>query len=112
MAFDVVVTSSATRRLKDTINYLRFVCCNYGYAKSLFNEVEVAKRELEAKNGFHIVDHTISDFVGETVYRIKLGRYKLVYRIDEVNSHYVVFLFIHESQPLDVSVMRDFESAN
>lgn len=112
MAFDVAVTPSAAKRLKDTINYIRFVNGNDNFAKILYSEVSAAKQELETKTGFHIVDHAISNFVGETVYRIKFGSYKLVYKIDRANNRYIIFLFIHESQNLDVSVVRDFESTN
>ena len=112
MAFDVVVTSSALRRLNETIGFLRFVCCNDSFAESLLDEVEVARQGLETKTSFHIVDQSVSEFVDETVYRIKIGHYKLIYKVDKTSARYIVFLFMHESQDLDVSIMRDFESAN
>lgn len=112
MAFDVVLANSAARRLDETANFLQYVCCNSEFATALLVGVKTSIIKLGAKEGFHIVDHTVSDFVGETVYRIKLGRYKIVYKIDEPNNRYIVFLFMHESQDLDVSVIRDFESTN
>ena len=112
MAFEVVFTTDAAERLEKTANYLQYTCQSPKLASELYDCVSAEIVKLRTKTGFHIVDHVVSDFVGETVYRVRMGRYKIVYKIDESSNRYVVFLFMHESQNLDVSVMRDFESTN
>ena len=112
MAYDVVFASSAARRLDETIDFLKFVCCNAKFSTKLLDDVKAEVLNLRTKEGFHIVDHAVSDFVGETVYRIRLGSYRLVYKVDRTNNRYIIFLFMHDSQPLDISVMRDYESAS
>ena len=112
MAFDVRVTAYALRRLGETVDFIHNVCGNGSYAKRLLGAVQEAVGNLEAQEGFRIVDHDISDLVGETVYRVKIGKYKLAYRVKPEQSVVLIFLFIHEAQPLGEDVIVSFNSEN
>ncbi len=46
--------------------------------------------------------------MGETVYRIEIGKYKLVYGVKPREDVILVFLFMHESQSLDNSIFASF----
>ena len=112
MAFDVRMTAYARHRLTETIGYIQYVCGNAPYAASLLNAIQDALKDLETQEHFRIVDHDISDLVGEAVYRIKIGKYKLVYRVKPKENVILVFLFMHESQSPDNSIFASFEGKN
>ena len=59
-----------------------------------------------------MVDHEISERVGETVFRVKIDKYKLVYRVKEDEGIVLVFMFMHEAQPVDQSLPVGYKSEN
>ncbi len=112
MAFDVRMTAYARHRLNETISYIQYVCGNPTYATKLLHAALASVKKLETQESFRIVDHTLSDFVGETVYRIKLDKYKIVYRLKQDQGIVLIFLFMHESHPLDEAIFASFKSEN
>lgn len=112
MAFDVRLLRSAQRRIEETIDYIRYVCSNEAYAKNLYETVLTVLKKLKTQEGFRVVDHEISELVGETVFRVKIDKYKLVYRVKEDEGIVLVFMFMHEAQPVDQSLPVGYKSEN
>ncbi len=108
MAFDVRMTNYARCRLSETINFIQYVCSNESYATTLLNTIRKVVENLKTQERFRIVDQDISELIGETVYRIKIGKYRLVYRIKPEYDLILIFLFMHESQPLDENVLFSY----
>ncbi len=112
MAFDVRMTGYARHRLSETVSFIQHVCGNASYATSLLNATREVLENLKTQEGFRIVDHDISDLVGEIVYRVKIGKYKLVYRVKSEQNTILVFLFMHESQPLNEDIVISYKTDN
>ena len=112
MAFDVRLLRSAQRRIEETIDYIRYVCSNEAYAKNLYETVLTVLKKLKTQEGFRVVDHEISELVGETVFRVKIDKYKLVYRVKEDEGIVLVFMFMHEAQPVDQILPVGYKSEN
>ena len=108
MAFDVRITGYARHRINETIDFIQYVCNNKEYAASLLEAISRVLEDLKTQERFRIVDHAISDFVGETVYRIRIGKYKLVYRVIPEKDTVLVFMFMHESQSLSSAAVASF----
>lgn len=74
MAFDVRITNYARRQLSNTVDFIQDVCNNESYAINLLNAVHDVLEDLKTRERFRIVDHDISDLVGETVYKARIGK--------------------------------------
>lgn len=83
MGYSVRVTSSVRERLKSTVNYLVEVRCDPQYARRLLDGVEAAIGSFKSDALFPIIDIRASGLVGRSVYKRKVGSYKLLYIIDE-----------------------------
>ncbi len=112
MIFDVVVSSRAATEINTTITYFEDVCHNRSYAKTFYEEVKHVILELETKENFHIRDQEMSKLLGRDVYRIRLGRYRLLYQIDRSKGLVTVFSFFHEAQNLEPLVASDYSNQN
>lgn len=110
MAFDVRLLRNARRSLEDTFDFLHYDCNNRAYAVELYEAVIDSLKRLRVQRGFWIVDHDASELVGETVYRVKIGKYKLLYRIKPEESKILVFAFVHEAQELGSGVLLSFRN--
>lgn len=110
MAFDVVVSNRAFYKIKAAIGYISDTCLNWSYARQLYKSVERSIVELETKESFHIRDQEASTVIGQDIYRIKLGKYKLLYRIDREKHVITVFSFLHESQSFGAVILSDFQN--
>ena len=109
MAFDVRMTGYARHRLSETVSFIQHVCGNALYATKLLNATRDVVEQLKTQEGFRIVDHDISDLVGEVVYRVRIGKYKLVYRVKPEQKAILIFLFMHESQPLNDEIVISYK---
>ena len=94
MAFDVKMTAYARHRFSETISFIQYVCGKASYATNLLNATRDVLENLKTQEGFRIVDHDISDLVGEIVYRVKSKQNTIL-----------VFLFMHESQPSNEDIV-------
>lgn len=111
MAFSVVVSKRAAYRIDATISYIENACNNRRYAKRLYEAIEKSILELENKDGFHIRDPEASLLLGQEVNRIKLGRYILLYAINDRENLVTVFSFFHEAQDFTNFIATDFANA-
>ena len=111
MAFKVVVSDRVIFRIESTIHYIENVYSNRQYAKRLYEAIVESVLELEAKDGFHIRDQEASLLLGQDVNRIKIGKYKLLYVINDETCVVTVFSFFHESQSFENIILYDFKNA-
>ena len=112
MVFDVRMTDYARHRLNETIDYIQYVCNNGPYAATLLSAVSGALEKLKTQEHFRIVDHAASELVGETVYRVQIGKYRLIYRVKPEENQILVFAFMHESRPLDDDAIVSYRNAS
>lgn len=108
MAFDVVISNRAASKINATVNYIEEVCSNRHYAKQLYAAIEKSILDLEVKECFHIRDRAASDLLGQTVYRISLGKYRLLYMVSTTANVVLVFSFFHEAQNLPAIIQSDY----
>lgn len=108
MAFDVFASDPVIFKIRATINYIEDVCLNPCYAKELYAAIKESIVTLKTKEGFHIRDQNASELIGQDIYRIKLGKYKLLYEIDREKSIITIFTFLHESQDLESILLSDY----
>lgn len=107
MAFNVVVSNLVLLRINAAIDYIEHVCNNRQYAKRLYDAIQKSILELETKDRFHVRDQEASLLIGRDVNRIKLGRYKLLYVIDNRENVVTVFSFFHEAQNFEKFIASD-----
>ncbi len=112
MASKVVVSDRAILKINTTVSYIENVCNNRTYAKRLYEAIEDCILGLETKEGLHIKDQAVSSLLGKDVYRIKLGKYRLLYLIDAEKSTVLVFSFLHEAQDFEAIVLSDLANAS
>lgn len=98
MGYSVRVTPSVRERLKSTVNYLVEVRCDSQYARRLLDGVEAAIGSFKSDALFPIIDIRASGLVGRSVYKRKVGSYKLLYVIDEQEKSICIFSFINDRQ--------------
>ena len=111
MAFKVVVSDRVIFRIESTIHYIENVCSNRQYAKRPYEAIVESVLKLETKDGFHIRDQEASLLLGQDVNRIKIGKYKLLYVINDETCVVTVFSFFHESQSFENIILYDFKNA-
>lgn len=112
MAFDVVVSRRAASKINAAISYIEDLCSNRPYAEQLYRAIERSIIELEQSAGFRIRDQAASELLKQDVYRIKLGKYKLLYVVDDGKKTIVVFSFFHQAQNLETLIRSDFANMN
>ena len=108
MAFDVVISRRAVSRINSAIRYIEDSCDNRAYAKRLYNAIERFITELKTSEGFRIRDQAASNLLGQDVYRIRVGKYKLLYLVNGEAGAVVVFSFLHQAQDLNELAKSDF----
>ena len=112
MAFNVVVSNRVASKIDATVSYIENVCYNRSYARRLYEIIEESILELETKEHFHIRDQEASHLLLQDVFRISLGKYRLLYTINSHESVVTVFSFFREAQDLETIIVSDFTSAS
>ncbi len=112
MVFKVVVSDRVTSKIDATISYIENVCYNRPYAKRLYEAIEESVLGLETKTCFRVRDQEASHLLSQDVFRIKIGKYRLLYTVNDCESVVTVFSFFHEAQDLEPVIVYDFASAS
>lgn len=108
MAYDVVLSKRAEARLDCSIAYITDVLCSPAAARRLIDSFDLALDSLKTNPSFFVVDKQTSEDLGRIVYRNKLGKYRLLFCIDEAKQQVLVFSFVHELQDAREFVRQDY----
>ena len=108
MAYDVLLSKRAEARLDRSIAYITDVLCSPAAARRLIDSFDLALDSLKTNPPFFVVDKQTSEDLGRIVYRKKLGKYRLLFCVDEAKQQVLVFSFVHELQDAREFVRQDY----
>lgn len=111
MDFEVIVTPSAERRLKNAVAYINDTICAPEAARRLLLGFGFATGGLKQNPTFMPVDRWASRHFKRTIYKLSIGNYIASYFADEDTSTVWVFSFLYKKQDKKRHLIRDFEES-
>ena len=108
MVYDVILSKKAEARLSHAVGYIADVLCSPAAAKRLLASFDFIIDSLKTSPSFAVVAKEPSRTLGRTVYQKKIGKYKVLFCIDEARQQVIVFSFFHELQDERSIVRQDY----